>query len=814
MEGKDAKYHSYWYKFKDDSITDYGILVASSNNNAVENITKELPLRKEVSNDLFYVEKTDMVIDVHKKDNDIEYLQDIYFTKYANEYFAKSKNKGLGKAAGRAEDNPETWGMITAPLGKTKNIRNYYYGFLNSVYNEMLWNINFVKNRGLERYSNARNAFVDQLDKVQSIQEQLGEYGDLVLNEYRIRKESERKKQENNSLKSEINLEIAELNHLLDVEQDRLSKYNAELKTKEEAEKDILKRIDAVKESRNEYNEEEKKYEKKVKDLLNSISIFAILLNWIILFFFRKSILKDKYAEIERYKAEARECGAKSLEILDSIKALTLKYKDSLEEIENLKKKRNEAEDTRNGYKAEKEKYCDRIRTLENEISEYKDKTDAIHLQKETALAQYGDSGIVLDKEFVEKALSSDKQISTEAQASNPWMTEEFNREREKLFFLALQLCKEFVLHSKQCQSNLYLLGHYWGFRKQEKNCKFTFDQQEKEEMVGSLLNTLFLITPVVSTTFASVGRFLKDVKKPGMIGTLIVDEAGQAQPQMAVGALFRSRRAIIVGDPKQVEPVVTDDLKMLKDAFSEEIYKNYKDKGLSVQRCADILNPFGTYINNDAGYPEWVGCPLLVHRRCISPMYEISNTISYNGIMKTKTNPPKEDLCDSFLFDSSQWLEKNGAENGSGDHYVREQGILICEMVEQAFERGTNSKLFIISPFNSVVNGIREEISKFADDYKGSALSRSAGLYNWLNNNIGTVHKFQGKEANEVIFVLGCDKSLQHRYAVTGFVNSNIVNVAVTRAKYRLYIVGDSTIWKNNAYVYKAKEIINGKLT
>ena len=38
---------------------------------------------------------------------------------------------------------------------------------------------------------------------------------------------------------------------------------------------------------------------------------------------------------------------------------------------------------------------------------------------------------------------------------------------------------------------------------------------------------------------------------------------------------------------------------------------------------------------------------------------------------------------------------------------------------------------------------------------------------------------------------------------------NSNIVNVAATRAKYRLYIIGDKEVWKNNKYVNKAREII-----
>lgn len=41
-------------------------------------------------------------------------------------------------------------------------------------------------------------------------------------------------------------------------------------------------------------------------------------------------------------------------------------------------------------------------------------------------------------------------------------------------------------------------------------------------------------------------------------------------------------------------------------------------------------------------------------------------------------------------------------------------------------------------------------------------------------------------------------------------WVNSNIVNVAVTRAKYRLYIIGDKEVWKNSECVNTAKEIID----
>ena len=41
-------------------------------------------------------------------------------------------------------------------------------------------------------------------------------------------------------------------------------------------------------------------------------------------------------------------------------------------------------------------------------------------------------------------------------------------------------------------------------------------------------------------------------------LGMLVIDEAGQATPQSALGALYRSKKAIVVGDPLQIEPVVT----------------------------------------------------------------------------------------------------------------------------------------------------------------------------------------------------------------------------------------------------------------
>jgi superfamily I DNA and/or RNA helicase len=59
----------------------------------------------------------------------------------------------------------------------------------------------------------------------------------------------------------------------------------------------------------------------------------------------------------------------------------------------------------------------------------------------------------------------------------------------------------------------------------------------------------------------------------------------------------------------------------------------------------------------------------------------------------------------------------------------------------------------------------------------------------------VGTVHTFQGQEKTAVILVLGGGSKGARQWAAG---TPNLINVAVTRAKDYLYVVGDRSAWQD----------------
>ena len=722
--GRDGK--SFYYNIPSD-IAIYGMLVLSSNNKAVENITLELP-------NISSVEEGTNVSTLFNPDSSEQQVDLSYFAEDKNYEYVKSSEVYFTFLADRLAESNEQWGLISARLGKKANITNFM-----SVLNVLSSDMSFIMRipNVQDAFESAKKQFQEQYNLVKALFSYVTTYEDNI------------------KLVQELKFKIDELQEEIHTIDEELSEYDT-------LDDDLLKLI-----------EHKNSIETKLIEYNNQRSIFDKLwhaTNWSILKAMGNptllSVIEEETTKLQTIKGQLD-----ALHQLVNERESIINTKDGLlSDIKNL-------DGTVQGVEKTQQEILGTLKSSGK---------DTIHCFDDIAL----------------KLMSSDEDRA-EAHTAFLYVCNYLNESRERLLYDALQLQKAVVM-SDAFRNNLKLLSQYWGPLNEKKNLQKNFDL---DMIFPALLNSLMIAVPVISSTFAAVERFLVNCKSESSLGTIIIDEAGQASPHMLVGALFRAQKAIVVGDPKQIEPVQT-----VQDLFVERIggegIGKYRSKELSVQSLADAQNPFAGIIKNLDGSESWVGCPLVIHRRCKDPMFTVANELSYGGFMINKTidsdNPidPCKESC---------WITYDASNIGSStgkDRYIQIQGQIAFELIQKLRARNTKFKdIFIITPFTTVAYGFKKYMESISDDIVNWTDTDKDNKSSWLKDNIGTVHTFQGKEAKVVIYMLGCQSDGSANGAIK-WVNANNVNVAFTRAKEYVYVIGDATKWadlnKNLAFAQR----------
>ena len=715
---------SFYYTIPSD-IAVYGMLVLSSNNKAVENITLELPNISSVEegtngSTLFNPDSSEQEVDLS------------CFAKDEKYQFVKSSEVYFTFLADRLAESDTQWGLISARLGKKSNI-NTFMPVLNVLSSDMS-SIMRIPDAQIA-FKSAKKQFQDQYNLVKTLFNYVTVYEDNI------------------QLIQELNLKTNQLQEDVLAINELLSKYDT-------LDDDLLKLI-----------EHKNSIESKLIEYNNQRSIFDKLwsaTNW--------SILKAM-------------SNPTLLSVIEEETTKLQTVKDQLTALQQFVNERESIINTKDGL-------LFNIKELDSTVLEVeKTQREILGTLKTTSK-----DTIHCFDDIASKLMSSDEGRA-EAHTAFLYVCNYLNECRERLLYDTLQLQKAVVM-SDAFRNNMKLLSQYWGSLSEKKKLQKNFDL---DTIFPALLNSLMIAVPVISSTFAAVERFLINCKSESSLGTIIIDEAGQASPHMLVGALFRAQKAIVVGDPKQIEPVQT-----VQDLFVERIggegIGKYRNKELSVQSLADAQNPFAGIIKNLDGSESWVGCPLVIHRRCKDPMFTVSNELSYGGFMINKTMNPKEPInpCKE-----SCWItyDASNIESSTGkDRYIQVQGEIAFELIQKLRARNTKFKdIFIITPFTTVAYGFKKYMESISDDIVN--WTKDDNKKAWLEDNIGTVHTFQGKEAKVVIYILGCQSDGSANGAIK-WVNANNVNVAFTRAKEYVYVIGDATKWaelnKNLAFAQR----------
>lgn len=366
-------------------------------------------------------------------------------------------------------------------------------------------------------------------------------------------------------------------------------------------------------------------------------------------------------------------------------------------------------------------------------------------------------------------------------QMATPWLSPSFQRARDDVFVQAMALHRAFIdCAAKPIRHNLNALMKVFTTQ--------TLPGAEKQALLPDLWATLFLVVPLISTTFASVNRMLGKLPVESL-GMLLIDEAGQAVPQAAVGAIMRTRKAVIVGDPLQIEPVV-----ILPDTLTQSICRRfgvdpdrYAAPAASVQTLADTASAYTTEFQTLTGSRS-VGVPLLVHRRCTAPMFHVSNAIAYANMMVSAKEGGSSPIRN--VLGSSRWID---VQSSGTDKWSFDEGQEVIRLLEQLKRAKVSPDLYIVTPFVIVADRLRDVI-KQSGLLAGWIVDEE---WKWTRDRVGTVHTVQGREAEAVIFVLGAPNANQTGARGWAGGRPNLLNVAVTRAKEVLYVVGNRSLWK-----------------
>lgn len=250
----------------------------------------------------------------------------------------------------------------------------------------------------------------------------------------------------------------------------------------------------------------------------------------------------------------------------------------------------------------------------------------------------------------------------------------------------------------------------------------------------------------------------LRDVEdllpeSPGLFDLVILDEASQIDQVTAAGALLRAERAVVVGDPRQLRHVsfVSDDL----------VTRTLANHGLaSLAARLDVRRASVLDVAAGTGPTTWLD----EHYRSVPHLIDFSARRFYDGRLFVATRHPANEAADV--------IEVVRAPDADA-----ELELALAEVARQAGEGRTD--IAVVSPFREVVDAAQEAL---LGRYDLDDVER-------LRLRVGTVHGFQGAEADHVVLVLGLspDDAAGRRRFVE---DPHLFNVMVTRARRTLVVV------------------------
>ena len=236
---------------------------------------------------------------------------------------------------------------------------------------------------------------------------------------------------------------------------------------------------------------------------------------------------------------------------------------------------------------------------------------------------------------------------------------------------------------------------------------------------------------------------------------TLIIDEAGQMTIPLALMGMINAKKVIFAGDYKQLPPIVSSE--KVADKLKQSVFqalvtdKNCTMLDVSFRMCEPICNFVSELFYDGELKPHKKGCGDAIKNK--DPLYSFDSPIV---------------MCNV---------------DDEGKQISDREAAYIVEIIRKYISLGLPAEeIAVLSPFRAQAANVRRFIRK----------DKNISEENRIKLAVDTVDKMQGQEREVIIFSLAAgDKDYMAEMGEFLY-NPNKLNVAFSRAKSKLIIVGN----------------------
>ena len=236
---------------------------------------------------------------------------------------------------------------------------------------------------------------------------------------------------------------------------------------------------------------------------------------------------------------------------------------------------------------------------------------------------------------------------------------------------------------------------------------------------------------------------------------TLIIDEAGQMTIPLVLMGIIKAKKIIFAGDHKQLPPIIS----------SEDISEEMKQSAFQALMTKD-------------------NCTMLdVSFRMCEPICNFVSDLFYEGEVKPmKVGCGDMILSNEPLFDFHTPIVIHHVDD-NGEQTSDKEALFISETIAGFLKKGLPAdEIAVLSPFRAQAANVRRHVRKNPDI---SEEQRKLVVAD-------TIDKMQGQEREVIVFSLVAGDPDYMTDMAEFLYNPNKLNVAFSRAKSKLIIVGN----------------------